>query len=356
LAEILGLGLSHFPGPMVPPELWTKQLVTNVQKGRIPAEVYEDRSSWPEPMRAEWGDDEGLSSARRHYDELLAGYRQLRAELDAFNPDFVLIWGDDQYENFHKDCIPAFCVYILDEVRCQPLAGNPRGPYRTELNPWGFPSDKELRALGAREPANQLARYLLEQGFDISYAYQARSERGLAHSFANTLVYLDYDWRGMDYPVLPFHVNCYGSEMMKTAAGDKVVELSPPAPSPKRCFEIGRATARFFAQSPWRAALIGSASWSHGTLTPKHHRLYPDYEADQARLRELRANRFDEWGRLDLKQIEDSGQHEMLNWICLAGAMTELGQEAEVLQYAESYLFNSSKCFARFRPRALTTA
>ena len=33
-----------------------------------------------------------------------------RAALDAFNPDFVLMWGDDQYENFREDIIPAYCI------------------------------------------------------------------------------------------------------------------------------------------------------------------------------------------------------------------------------------------------------
>ena len=40
----------------------------------------------------------------------------MREALDAFKPDIVLIWGDDQYENFKRDCIPAFCVGIYDKV------------------------------------------------------------------------------------------------------------------------------------------------------------------------------------------------------------------------------------------------
>ena len=36
-----------------------------------------------------------------------------------------------------------------------------------------------------------------------------------------------------------------------------------------------------------------------------------------------------------------------LLWICLAGAME--GRQADVLSYAESYVFNSSKCVALFR-------
>jgi hypothetical protein len=32
--------------------------------------------------------------------------------------------------------------------------------------------------------------------------------------------------------------------------------------------------------------------------------------------------------------------------------MSELGQTAEIVSYIETYVFNSSKCFAYFPPRA----
>jgi hypothetical protein len=358
MGAILGMGLSHYPGPIVPVEYWAKMIQTNVDKGRIRPEDAANVAGWPAPMQAEWGADEGLTAAQAHRAVLLAGYRQLREALDAFAPDLVLIWGDDQYENFQKDGIPAFCVYILDEAICRPLLGGERGPFRTTANAFGLPPDTEWRVRGHREAANGLARALLDQEFDISYAYTTRHPRGLAHSFSNTVVYLDYDRRGFDYPVIPFHVNCYGNEMMKTAAGaeEGMRELSPPAPSPKRCFAIGRATARYFADSPWRVALIGSSSWSHGSLTAKHGRLYPDVEADRARYTELENGRFVDWGQISLAQIEESGQHEFLNWVTLAGAMAELGQQAQILEYAESYIFNSSKCFTLFPPRAAVPA
>jgi hypothetical protein len=335
-------------------------LRTNVENGRIPPHVYEDMAKWPKPMRVEWGDDEGVSAAREHRARLLAGYRRLREELDAFNPDLVLIWGDDQYENFKQDCIPAFCVYIQDEVVSTPLAGGARGPFRTDVNVWGLPPDTQFTTKSHRPAAEGLARTLIEEGFDIAYALSTRREQGLAHSFANTILYLDYELKGFPYPVVPFHVNCYGSQMMRTAASalgeGSTRVLTPPSPTPRRCFEIGRATARFFKDSPWRVALIASSSWSHGSLTEKHNRLYPDVEADRARYEDLRNNRFVEWDRLDQHDTDQAGQHEILNWICLAGAMTETGQQANVIDFVESYVFNSSKCFAVFPPARTAVA
>ena len=95
----------------------------------------------------------------------------------------------------------------------------------------------------------------------------------------NFIAQTDYELDGFPYPVIPFYVNCYGGQLLSTAAmvvNEGRPDISPPSPTPKRCFDLGRATAKFFADSPWRVALIASSSWSHGSLTAKHNRLYPD--------------------------------------------------------------------------------
>jgi hypothetical protein len=352
MGSILGLGLSHYPGPVVEPEYWPRRLSRNVEVGRIAPELFAAKDRWPAAMRAEWGDDEGVTAARAHRDRLVAGYARLRAELDAFAPDVVLIWGDDQYENYRAECIPAFCVGIFEEIVSRPYNGG-KESFRTETNVWGKPPDAELRIAGHPDAALGVCNALLESGFDVAYSFKLSHPKGLAHSFNNTILYLDFEERGFPYPVVPVHVNCYGNELMRTSSGvagsDRRL-ISPHAPSPKRCFELGRATARFFAQSPWRVALIGSSSWSHASLTKKHGRLYPDVVADAQRLDDLRSGRFSTWGDIPISAIEDAGQHEILNWICLAGAMTEAGQVADVHDFVPSYIFNSAKCFASFPP------
>ena len=101
--------------------------------------------NWPAAMREEWGDDEGYTSALYQREKLVAGFRKVRAELDAFNPDVVLVWGDDQYENFKEDIIPAFCVMAYDEYECLPFATRDGG---TRPNVWGEPADKTFRYKG----------------------------------------------------------------------------------------------------------------------------------------------------------------------------------------------------------------
>ena len=129
----------------------------------------------------------------------------------------------------------------------------------------------------------------------------------------------------------------------------------PPRPAVARSAALLRprqAAARVLAGSPWRVALIASSSWSHAFLTPKHHLPLPGRRRPTARSTSSSepATTRPGGGRRS-RDIEESGQHEMLNWMCLAGAMEELGRrrpdESTLIQ---TYIFNSSKCFTVSRP------
>jgi hypothetical protein len=346
MGEILGLGLSHAGMFVYPDAEMVNILKRTLDRPGFPAELREPKN-WPKPMQEEWGDDEGLSAAARHREIVVNGFRQLRAELDSFDPDFVLIWGDDQYENFHEDLVPPFCVYALDEAECRPFKSG--GPFNRTTNVWGRPADATVKVRGHRDAATYLVEQLLDRDLDVAYAFKPHHHPGLAHAFINTVLYLDYDEQGFAYPVIPFHVNCYGSDLIRNARdGGERPSRMPPSPTPRRCFDLGRTVAEIIEASRWRAAVIGSSSWSHAFLTRKHNGLYPDVKSDHDRLDDLRAGRHAEWRSLSREQIIDAGQHEFLNWVCLAGAMAE--RRADVLAYAETYVMNSDKTAALFRP------
>ena len=353
MGEIIGAGLSHHPGFMLTDELMMTQLPRLLKSPDLP-ERLKDPRNWPEPMQREYGEngDQVIASAKAHRAAVAEGFRQLRAAIDDFRPDFILIWGDDQYENFHEDIIPPFCIYLFPEIECRPMMMASRGVPRA--NYWGEPQDKAWTLHGHIDGGRYLARRLLEEEFDVAYAYKPNHFAELGHAFIRPYLYLDYDRKGgFDYPIVPFHINSYGSDLLTTQGGlapPPEGELHPPAPTPRRAFELGRATARILKESPWRVVLVGSSSWSHGTLTRKHHRLYPDVEADQRRLEELRSNRFDQWANLTTAELEEAGQNELLNWVPLAGAMYELGYKAQVLAFSQTYIFNSSKCAVLFQP------
>ena len=348
MAEILGLGLTHSPSFIRPDEDGESSLKRTLRTNdNVPAEM-KNPSNWPEPMRIEYGEDEGYASAVRLRERMVAGFRKLRQELDAFNPDFVVIWGDDQYENFREDIIPPFCVLAYDEFECKPFGEE---GHATRRNVWNEPAGTTFKYRGHKQGARDLVSGMIDRGVDMAYAYQPLHEPGLGHAILNTILYLDYDRKGFDYPVVPMLVNCYGSRVIRNRGGsvEHSPDPDPPGPSPKRCMQIGKAAAQAIKESPYRVALIASSSWSHAFLTEKHHWLYPDIESDRARFAEMKDGDYQAWARISTAQIEDAGQQELLNWACLVGAVDELDYKAEVVDWYETYIFNSTKCLAVFR-------
>ena len=59
----------------------------------------------------------------------------------------------------------------------------------------------------------------------------------------------------------------------------------------------------------------------------------------------LRDGRYDEWRSYPASAVEDSGQQEILNWMCVAGALSELGRKPRETEFIDTWIFNSSKCF-----------
>lgn len=341
MGEMLGIGCSHGPGIIGPPEVLTEvYLKLNLKSELTPAHM-KDPQNWPAKMREEWADDEGMAFARAYQAKLQPAYRRARAAIDAFNPDFVVMFGDDQYEVFKEDVLPPFAIFAIDAVEC----AKPRGEGGT------------FTIKGHREAGNHLTRELIRSGFDVACSWKLHNRPDYGHAFTSTVQYLDMDSRGFHHPVVPFSVNCYGSDMRIPGPGrvpirgrilDDVEDPPPPSPPPWRCYDLGKEVARIIAESPWRVVMIGSSSWSHASLTSKNQFLWPDVETDRKRYEELKAGELWKWRGLTPEEIRDSGQHEILNWVCLAGAME--GRAPDILAFADCYIFNSEKCVALFNP------
>lgn len=355
MAELLGLGLSHFGGFMFPDEDMSARVKARLADGSLPEELA-DPSVWPAPMRREWGNDEGASFARKHREQYFNGLEQVRNALESFDPDAVIIFGDDQYECFREDLVPAYCVFLGQSFQSKPYL-RARGLGGQTPNIWEDPFDLVNTIQGAPEISRFLLNALLEEGFDPAYSYTLPHQDYLGHAFTNTLMFLDHQRRGWPYKTIPFAINAYGSALIR-AKGGLVQETSqsldampdPPAPTPKRCFELGKSIARILKPSPWRVALVASASFSHAFLTAKNHFFYPDLDADISRFKELKAGNYLAWRELPLSALEDSGQHELVNWCPMIGAMEELGQKPAYCEFMESFLMNSNKCVAVIPP------
>jgi Catalytic LigB subunit of aromatic ring-opening dioxygenase len=353
MAEVIGLGLTHYPLLLSPDSQMSLLLRMTLTDPDIPAEC-KDPENWSPTARSQWSTDQGHAAAVQHRQELLEGLAVCRRELDNFQPDVLIVWGDDQYENFREEVIPAFCVLAYGDTEVEPFGvlrriGAP--------NVWGLPDDTTYTMHGAPEFAKRLASDVLADGIDCAYSYQPRAGIHFPHSFANTQTFLDYENAGrkFPYPIVPIAVNCYGEHVIVRRGGvapfseiSREEHLDPPGPTPKRCFQFGQAIARSVAATERRVAMIASSSWSHAFLNDKDWHLHPDTAADQRLFEALTAGDYDTWIQTTTRDVVDAGQHEMLNWFCLLGAMSELGLPLRWSSFVGSEIFNSNKAFAVF--------
>jgi hypothetical protein len=354
MAEVLGLGLTHFPLLLTDDANMDVLLKTTLKDPDIPADA-KDPKNWPPLGQREWGDDAGTAAAAEHRAVLRADLDRCRAALDEFNPDVLVVWGDDQYENFREEVIPSFCVFAYGDTEVDPFGvlGKLHLP-----NAWQLPDGQRFTLRGAPDFAKALAGDLISSGLDVAYSYEPRPGINFPHAFANTQIFLDYDNVGtkFDYPIVPIAVNCYGEHVIARRGGiarfaeiNAGEDLDPPGPTPLRCFQLGQGVGRAVRGSGKRVALIASSSWSHAFLVDKSWHIRPDTEADQVLYDALVAGDYAAWTRVTSREVIDAGQHEMLNWFCLLGAVSELGLTLTWSDFVTTEIFNSNKAFAIYK-------
>jgi hypothetical protein len=353
LGDILGIGLTHYPLLAAPDERMSSLLRLTLRDPGIPASE-KNQLGWPALMQQEWGHDRGLTAAAGHRAELLQGLATCRAAIDAFAPDALIVFGDDQYENFREEVVPPFCVLAYPDAEITPFLSMREFGWD---NVWNLPDETSFTMRGAPDLARSITRGLMARGFDMSYSYRPRDQKHFPHAIANTQLYLDYENAGrkFGYPIVPVLVNCYGEHVISRRGGlvtfGEIAEgevLDPPGPSPERCYELGQALARLLRESPHRVCIVASSSWSHAFLVDRAWHLRPDIESDSRLYDALVRGDIDAWRAITSQDIAASGQQEMLNWFCLLGAMTELGIPLSWSAFVQTYVFNSDKCFAIF--------
>jgi hypothetical protein len=351
MGALLGLGLTHFPLLAYPDVGMAGALKWALGDPGLPDHLREP-AQWPAAMQREWASDEGMAAAAAHRSALVDGCRRVRAALDDFVPDAVVVFGDDQYENFREDLIPPFAVLAYGDRQVRPWHKSEatRGVF-PPTNIWDEDEDTEFTIHGQPGIARELVCELLEREIDVAYAYEPLHHPGLPHAFANTVLFLDYDRTGFAHPIVPVALNCYGRRVVSQRGGMARMgepALDPPSPSPKRVMALGSALADAVISNPWRIAVIASSSWSHAFLCDHTYRLHPDTESDRRLYGALQCCDWDTWRAVSLRDIERSGQQEMLNWFALAGAMDACNAELLWSDFVETSIFNSNKVFAIF--------
>ena len=353
MAELLGIGITHYPPLLGAPGAYANLLRIIMHSRSVPDEM-KDPGNWPQDMREEYEaeTERALEHQRRHR-EALAEVREI---IDDFRPDAVVIFGDDQYENFKEDVIPPFNIYCMDRFHSRPfeilrMLGD-------SSNIWDAEPEYAYDVPGSGFLARELANALIENDCPIAYSYKYLNHDHLSHAFANACVFLDWNNRGWSHPIIPISVNCYGTGVIQSRGGfshllderpqserDPYIDAPAPAgPTPRSCYQLGQTLRKVLEERAERIVVMASSGWSHAFLVEKHHYLYPDREFDRVRVDELRRGQQEVWASLTNAQIESSGCQEFKNWICLAGVFPD--RKARVIDYLDTWIFNSQKCFA----------
>jgi hypothetical protein len=178
----------------------------------------------------------------------------LRAQLTAAKPDVIILFGDDQSEQFDFRNYPAFAVFAGESFAGFKISGKFGLPVpKTTRVPRPKTAEHWTTTPGHPEVARALVTQLMQDGFDISFSLELpRPEEGIGHAFMRPAFYLAPDYR---IPTVPFFVNCYYG----------------PQPTARRCVELGKAVRRFIERLPrdLRIAVIGSGGLWHTPMLPR---------------------------------------------------------------------------------------
>jgi hypothetical protein len=302
MAEIvIGLGTSHSPQLSIRAKDWEYLLKKDQTDPRLDyqallkrAKPGLERELTPEKFRER---DEACQKA----------IRTLGDALRASQADVVIIFGDDQQEQFHDDNMPMFAIYHGKTI---PVVNDnkhrPAGWKDAERRGW---ADTMSQYETEQDLANHLIRSLVDAEFDVARCNQLREEIGVGHAFSFLYRRL---LPGGALPIVPIMVNTY---------------YPPNQPSPKRCYAFGQAVRKAIDSWPSerKVALMASGGLSHVVI---------DEEIDAMVIDGLKNKKPEVLFRLPRERLR-GGTSEILNWVALAGAMEN--RELEFFKYVTTY-------------------
>jgi len=242
MAEVtLGIGSSHSPMLSTPHEAFAG--LTELDRARLPDFDVKAREN------AAWiGRELAAEVTRERHEATQTAIRHLSGILAEEAPDVVVVIGDDQNEWFSPDNQPALCIYWGEAVENLPPPRESVPPLR-RLSYWGLYGDGANRAFPVDAA---LGRHLVEaltHDFDFDVAHIRVQPRhgpfGHAWSFVHQRLMGD-----QVVPIVPVLLNTY---------------YPPNQPTPKRCYQLGRAIRQAIEgwPIPKRVAIVASGGLSH---------------------------------------------------------------------------------------------
>jgi Catalytic LigB subunit of aromatic ring-opening dioxygenase len=304
LADIvLGIGTSHSPMLSTPHEAFAGHRERDQQRVPEFAALARERAARVAPELAP-----AVTAARHAANQ--AALATLAGVLASAALDALVIIGDDQGEWFSVDSQPALCIYWGEGVESLPPPVERMAP-SLRLGYWGYYGDGVNRAypVDAALGRRLIESLTREHGFDVAHirVQPRHAPFGHAWSFVHQRL-----MEGNVIPIVPVLLNTY---------------YPPNQPTPKRCYELGRALRRIIEAWPGarRVGVLGSGGLSHFVV---------DEALDRHVLDILARRDADAVTALPLDRL-NSGNSEIRNWIAAAGALE--GLTMRLVDYVPCY-------------------
>ena len=302
MAEIvIGIGTSHSPQLSIRAKDWDHLLRKDETDPRL------DYSALLKKAKAGLAAELTPEKFRERDEACLQAVKDLGDALQRSKANVVVVFGDDQQEQFHDENMPMFAIY---HGRSIPVVKDnkyrPSGWKDAERQGWAETAPEYDTA---QDLANHLIGSLVEAEFDITRCNKLREEIGVGHAFS-------FLYRrilpGGKLPMVPVMVNTY---------------YPPNQPTPKRCYAFGQAVRK--AIESWdsnkRVAIMASGGLSHVVI---------DEEIDAMTIEGLKNKKPEALFRLPRERLR-GGTSEILNWVALAGAMEN--RDLKYFEYVTTY-------------------
>jgi len=150
-----------------------------------------------------------------------------RAEVEAFDPELVLVFAPDHYNGLFYDLMPPFVVATAAESV---------GDYGTLPGPLSVDSELAL----------ELTKHLMDNDLDVSLSHRLQVDHGCTQTLEEMTGSLTR------YPVIPIIIN----------------SVAPPFVPYRRIRKLGEAVGRFLARLNKRVLILGTGGLSHEPPVP----------------------------------------------------------------------------------------
>ena len=262
-------------------------LVSALAASHAPNILMEPGSEWEDFMKLHYrmapqaaGSKPSLEVQQKLRRDAEKAFEVLRKDLQASQPDVLIVVANDQFVNFFFNNLPTFFVTLADEVKGQ-----------FTRHSFHYKNHKEL--------GRAILKSGLEKEMDLSYGEHIE----LQHT---QVVPLYFILREPTIPILPIYVNTWVD----------------PLPTPRRCYRLGEVIREVADGRPERIAILATGGLSHFPGSPRIGEI--DTEFDHELLEIMREGKGKTLADYSLEKLIQAGDSEFLNWMVVLGTVGDV--------------------------------